>query len=289
MAGVARAATAPRPIAIDGPGEHELVRLAADLRALRPLLDARREQADGRPLTDQDTQHAIDDYVVRRMSPFALIRSILRPGMTVVDVGANVGDLTWSMREAVGPGGHVYAIEPCAETVRAAEAHRQALETSAPRGVGLAPVTWLTMALGRRDGEAVLYHSDAPPRHTLYPANIIAGAGAGRQESVPVRTFDRLQRDGQLPRRIDLIKIDAQGAEDDILDGASVLLAEGRTIWMLEIWPAGLFGAGSSVAHLVDRLQSAHLHPIDQTWPEVLALATSCQGHAAVDVVVCPR
>ena len=40
------------------------------------------------------------------------IEDLIRPGMTVVDVGANSGEFTRLFRQAVGPDGVVVAIEP---------------------------------------------------------------------------------------------------------------------------------------------------------------------------------
>lgn len=221
------------------------------------------------------------------MSPFSLLRSQLRPGMTVVDIGANVGDLTHCMADAVGPTGHVYAIEPCAATVSAAQ-HRFA--DTAQRRDPVAPVTWLTVAVGRQDEQRWLYHSDECSRHTLYRTNRLIGTDKDTpDEWVTVRSLNSLQATGELPRHIDFIKIDAQGAEDDIFAGASALLAAGQTVWMVEMWPAGLYGAGSSVDRLIDRLRQVHHFPDeDQTWTDVRTLAGKHEGHSAFDLIVRP-
>jgi FkbM family methyltransferase len=42
----------------------------------------------------------------------ALIRQLIEPGMTVVDVGANVGFYTVQLSQLVGPNGRVFAFEP---------------------------------------------------------------------------------------------------------------------------------------------------------------------------------
>lgn len=214
------------------------------------------------------------------MSPFNLLRSVLRPGMTALDVGANAGRLTQCMAEAVGPTGRVYAIEPCAKTVQA-NGGAQWLT-----GLRVAPVLWLTMALGREDGWATLYHSDEDTRHTLYRPNVLAGDGT--EERVRVRSLNSLQAEGELPRRVEVVKLDTQGAEDDILAGGSALLAAGQTAWVVEIWPAGLYGAGSSVKRLTERFEGLHLQPLDQSWDEVRRTAADYQGHGSFDLVVHP-
>jgi hypothetical protein len=46
----------------------------------------------------------------------ALMRQFVRPGDTVIDVGANIGDLTLPLAQMVGAGGRVYAVESHADT-----------------------------------------------------------------------------------------------------------------------------------------------------------------------------
>jgi FkbM family methyltransferase len=61
-----------------------------------------------------------DDYIGRMVRFFGdldpalsgVIRSILRPGDVVLDVGANVGVVTLQAASLVGPSGHVFAFEP---------------------------------------------------------------------------------------------------------------------------------------------------------------------------------
>lgn len=213
------------------------------------------------------------------MSPFSLLSAVLQPGMTAVDVGANRGTLTQCMAEAVGPTGYVYAIEPCAQTV---DVNANAEWTTTP----CAPVRWLTMALGRADGWATLYHSDEDTRHTLYRPNVVAGDGT--EERVRVRSLNSLQATGDVLRHVDVIKLDTQGAEDDIFAGASAILAAGQTTWVIEVWPSGLYGAGSSVDRLIERLRGVHLQPLRQSWEDVRRMAAGYQGSGAFDIMVQP-
>lgn len=233
----------------------------------------------------EEVQQIINDYCESHgrtptdsMNPFEFLRDSLRPGMTAVDVGANRGELALSMCDYVGPTGSVYAIEPCAQTVETAKAHE--LERRATR-----QIQWLQMALGDHDGEVTLYHSADSPQHSLYRPNVITAAG---EERVHMRTLNSLQASGELPRHVDLVKIDAQGAEDAIFKGASSLLMAGLTTWIVEIWPAGLYGAGTSVKRLAERLASMYLVPVGQSWRDVEAIASHAEGHASFDIAVCP-
>ena len=53
----------------------------------------------------------------RYVSEANLVRSLLAPGMKVVDVGANVGYYTLMFAQVVGPAGRIIAIEPSPENL----------------------------------------------------------------------------------------------------------------------------------------------------------------------------
>ena len=81
-----------------------------------------------------------------------LFRRYLRPGMTVVDMGANVGFYTSQLSRRVGPTGIVYAFEPdpfCAGLLR-----------ERCRRMRLTNVLVEDVALGAREGEATLFCSN---------------------------------------------------------------------------------------------------------------------------------
>src|SRR5690606_15800512 len=60
--------------------------------------------------------------LVRRQRPIALcLKRLLRPGMRVVDVGANIGYVTVISAKLVGPSGSVYAVEPFPNSIAVLE------------------------------------------------------------------------------------------------------------------------------------------------------------------------
>ncbi len=101
-------------------------------RTLRPIVDRCRLNAVARPVwaalwKRQSTclVHAEQNGRVWWLDPdvalrgteeeqetIKWLRSVIEPGMTVVDVGANVGQMTLEMAHLVGPTGRVIAIEP---------------------------------------------------------------------------------------------------------------------------------------------------------------------------------
>lgn len=101
-------------------------------RALRPVVDRCRLNALARPvwaaLWKRDAKGLVrakqngrmwwlDPEVALRGEEAEIetaqwLQSVIKPGMTVVDVGANVGQMTLEMAHLVGPMGRVIAIEP---------------------------------------------------------------------------------------------------------------------------------------------------------------------------------
>lgn len=142
------------------------------------------------------------------------VRRHLRPGMCVVDVGANVGYFTLLAARRVGPTGRVVAVEPSPVAADRLEA--------AVRENGIAQVRLVRCGLGRAAGEAVLY-DPLPDNHT--PTMLGDPGTPGR--TVPIRTLDELAAAEGLGR-IDLLKVDVEGYEPEVFAGAAGLLADGR-------------------------------------------------------------
>jgi FkbM family methyltransferase len=168
----------------------------------------------------------------------------LRPGMTMVDVGANIGHYAMVAAQAVGPEGRVVAFEPDAEN-HAALAANLALN-------GFANATAERLALGAAAGEAVLYRDRANRGgHSLSAANVQAGAGG---QSVRVAALDDYLRAHLPERRVGFIKIDVQGAEAGVVAGAAGVLVRDRPDLLVEFWPHGIRAMGGEPMALVERL-----------------------------------
>jgi len=139
------------------------------------------------------------------------LRGRLRAGDVVFDVGANVGYLTVAMALAVGPRGRVIACEP------AADAFSRLLANVALNG--LENVEPKQVAVARVEGEvAIALAEDSAYSSTseLAEHEEVATARATR--------LDTLWHEAGSPR-VALVKIDVEGAELGVLEGASELLA----------------------------------------------------------------
>jgi FkbM family methyltransferase len=143
------------------------------------------------------------------------IRRLLRPGMTVVDVGANIGYYTVQFSSLVGPSGLVLAFEPQETALSELQFN---LRLNACNNVVVIPV-----ALSDSTGTAPFYFPE-PGNEGFGGLRQNSRFTAGRQASVPTALLDDVLEQYR-PGGVDLIKIDAEGAELSILRGARGLLS----------------------------------------------------------------
>ncbi|MDT5295721.1 MAG: hypothetical protein QOJ76_2601 [Acidobacteriota bacterium] len=158
--------------------------------------------------------------VERAESSFYL--AYLREGMTVFDVGANVGELTLLFSKFVGVGGSVHAFEPGGEAFARLDAVCRA---SARRNVILN-----RLALSDREGSVGLHVYDgAHLGWSSFAARPLESygisVGAPSAEDVAATTVDEYCRRNGVAR-IDLLKIDVEGAEYQVLLGARRMLRQ---------------------------------------------------------------
>lgn len=139
-----------------------------------------------------------------------VLRFLLKPGSSFVDVGANVGYYTVLASQLVGPTGSVVAIEPQPEALSVLQlnAHRQAAQVHVSRA-----------AASDSQGKVKFYVRESGDTSSLLP-----GVGT-RVVFVDADTLDSIC-EAQL--RIDLIKIDVEGTEFQVLNGATGLIQKHR-------------------------------------------------------------
>jgi FkbM family methyltransferase len=145
----------------------------------------------------------------------SFILSVLEPGMIFFDVGANAGLFAISVAKKIG-GGCVFAFEPCSSTF---ELLKKNLLINC-----LADVNVFQTALGNSVGQGVLQinargkdglNTLGRPTH---PGSQVVG-----QEDVRITTVDAFMKDRNIPR-VDVMKVDIEGAELMMFRGARELL-----------------------------------------------------------------
>lgn len=221
-------------------GQWRIARLTAAwaplLRKLRRPLVVRLKDGS-RLLVDGSSQTGRIAFATGTYEPrsTALIRASVRPGDTVVDVGANIGYFSIVAARAVGRGGRVFAFEP-------APAVRRALT----QNLALNDIDWVDIrdeALSEEPGDVVFYAGPAQD----------TGLGSlrtienGSRITVQQRRFDDLF-DRQ--SRVALVKIDVEGGELGVLRGMEECLARDRPEIVLEVTDEFLRSMGGSAEAL---------------------------------------
>lgn len=146
-----------------------------------------------------------------------LLKAYLRPGDTVVDVGANIGTETLTASALVGETGRVYAIEPQPRIFRFLE-QNIALN-------GFANIVPLGVAVSETEGTVTLATG------LLDTSNMVVAGGG---QAVPARPLDRIL-EPYAPARIDLLKIDVEGFECEVLRSAPDTLQKTRCVYFEHI------------------------------------------------------
>jgi len=156
-----------------------------------------------------------------------LLRKILRPGMTFVDGGANVGEISLVAAKRVGPSGRVLAFEPVDAFADQLQRHRDDNR--------LDNIEILRMGLSDQPGTAPLYLAESAyadgTHHDGLGTLFLSDVRSRQAATIPLVTLDAML-DGAPP---DLMKLDIEGAELAALHGARDLLSRGAPDLIIEI------------------------------------------------------
>ena len=166
------------------------------------------------------------------------LRSLVHPGASIVDVGANVGFFTLKFAKWVSDGGRVIAIEPEPGNL---DALNRAISRSRAANIDV-----IQAAAAEKEGELFL---------SLNPLNPADHRLA--EKGIPIRaiTIDGLLQERGWPP-VSLIKIDVQGAEPRTLAGARETISRFHPAIFIEVDDEALGGAGFSADPLIDSLRS---------------------------------
>lgn len=158
------------------------------------------------------------------------ISALIQPGMTVVDVGADVGLYTFAFADAVGRNGRVLAFEP-----------HPASHGILRYALTVRPRSWVSLyqlALGEFDEDRRLLTPNSSHGRPLPPFSFVqpndqspTGNETPAGYPISVRQLDLLASDQQ----IDFLKIDVEGYELEVLRGASKILETHRPKIFVEI------------------------------------------------------
>ncbi len=143
----------------------------------------------------------------------------LKPGHVFYDVGANVGFFSLIASRLVGACGEVFAFEPLPENASVV-AQQVSLN-------GLANVHLVRAAVGRRTGRAGLVVTNSPST-----PHLVEGETGGNCVTVDVVRLDDFVKEHPPP---DLVKVDVEGAEAQVLQGAQSLICKRHPAFLIEL------------------------------------------------------
>lgn len=176
------------------------------------------------------------------------IRRLARPGGVVLDVGGHHGLMAVVSGQSVGPTGRVYTFEPNPHARKHLSAHLALND--------IHNVTIEQIALSDRAGDAAFF---AQKGDVTWNSTIIEGFAEGfaDQDRIEIQT-DTLdawaERGGIVPT---LIKIDVEGSEFLVLQGAVETLRRHRPVLIMEFNPLSAKAAGHEVGEYLQFLRDA--------------------------------
>ena len=171
-----------------------------------------------------------------------LLKKFLKPGMTFLDVGANVGYFSALALNLVGTTGLVVSFEPV-------PTFADRLKTM----VALNPryrILCNDYGLGEREDtvEISICGNDNIGWNTMVP-DFMAAAEISKTASVRIRRLDHYLSEERI-NQVDLIKIDVEGYEFPVLQGAKNFLEKTKPIIISEIAPAAYSKLHTSLMEL---------------------------------------
>ena len=179
-----------------------------------------------------------------------LVNNFLKPGMVFFDLGANFGQYTLLAAERLGPTGRVHSFEPSAR-MHGELSFNVALNHMQDR------CTLNRMAMSDKEGTARLsrYDAGAEVYGSLGTQHWVKDRVIGYEE-VTTTTLDAYITDHDIDR-VDLIKMDIEGAEFSVLRGGTRLLAEADApAIVLEMVDFNAKGFGHTALDVWDYLES---------------------------------
>ncbi len=165
-----------------------------------------------------------------------LVKSLVKPGMNCIDVGANIGYYTLLLSSLVKDG-HVWAIEP---------ERNNLIELKYNISLNnFNNIDVIELAAGNEEKLVDFYISGiSPGRHST----VTGRNDGGYVVKVPMKRLDDI-----IHMKIDFVKTDTEGRDIDVMLGARRIIRENPRIkWLTEVWPDGLRKINKSVKDVFD-------------------------------------
>jgi len=176
---------------------------------------------------------------------FSFVKSICKPGDTILDIGAHIGIFATITSKIIGSKGKIFAFEPTPNTFSVLN---QTVRINSLKNV-IQPVN---QAMGIDTGLATFFISDSEADN----GNSLISYKVDRKLNgvkVFVNTIDNFVAVAKF-KKIDFIKIDVEGAEYDTLRGGIEVFKKHRPYFILAIHPEPIAKKGDKLEDIYDLL-----------------------------------
>jgi FkbM family methyltransferase len=191
---------------------------------------------------------------IREPRSTEFLRDLIKSGMVVVDIGANIGYYVLIESRLVGKKGHVYAIEPSPVSLSFLEEN---IELN-----NITNVSVHHQAVGNKESTAKLVLYDKANLNHIYDETMpfhSIGNTLGEME-VPITKIDNFLQ-GRKPAN--LIRMDVESYEWEVIEGMQNTLRENKELKLfIEIHGPMLNKRGHSVRVLLEKLHKSGFVPI---------------------------
>jgi FkbM family methyltransferase len=217
------------------------------IRILNRTVESRYDEAFDITLVPHEGASRLAYYFgVSEPELFAFYDVFLKPGMTVVDAGANIGLHTLFFAKRVGPEGRVYAFEPGQSAFDRLQSHVKRNQ--------LTNVRCFNCALGAAEGIVSLTENSQDNSRNFVVDDFPGKTGT---KNVALRSLNQVLEEESVGR-VDFLKIDVEGFEPQVLEGASSYLKrQCIRVLQLELDDSSLARSRHTADQVADMLHAA--------------------------------
>lgn len=177
---------------------------------------------------------------------WASLMNEVRPGDTIADVGAFFGLYAIALAKRVGPSGRVVAFEPSSAN------HAMFMEHIRLNRVKNT-IKVVQAAVGTKNGRVSFQGDNSSESHV-----VVSAEGAGQSEPKGADTVEMVTLDSVFAgQRLDILKIDVEGFEEQVMQGARELLSDperGPRVLYIEVHPFAWHHVGTTSESLLSLL-----------------------------------
>lgn len=206
-----------------------------------------------------------------QVEPRNTLHQLVKSGSIVIDVGANIGEVTMNLAQLVGPSGFVHSFEPDIDTFGKLSRN---LSLNKFTNIRISP-----LGLGDRDEQLVL------------EAQVSSNRGGSRihrhhsqGQRIQVTTLDSYVA-AQTVGPVSLIKIDVEGFELHVLRGAEQTLRQCKPVLFIELDDDNLRDQGDSASELVQFLEGQGYQTIEDAATGTPISSTTSFDHCHMDIL----